>query len=178
MSSKPTKKAQGKDSAVSPDGNGAKSSLPFEPVSTKKKSSKKASTPSPVKDTASSRSSGGPAKSTPRASSKTMPKVVSDRMARRMAFFCGIPSVCAMLTFVVSYVLINQGVKLPNYAVMLVSFGFFGLGVLGLSYGLISASWDESSEGSLLGGSEFRLNLGRIIASWREARELSKQEES
>lgn len=178
MSSKPSKNAQGKSSAASPTGDSASSALPFEPVSTKKKSSKKSSPSAPAKVAGSSSAKSTAARASASSSSKTMPKVVSDRMARRMAFFCGIPSVCAMLTFIISYFLINQGVNLPNYAVMLVSLGFFGLGVLGLSYGVISASWDESATGSLLGWGEFRLNFGRLLASWREARELSKSEDS
>lgn len=178
MSSKPSKDAQGKSSAASPTGDSAGSALPFEPVSTKKKSSKKSSPSAPTKAKGSSPARSTTTRTSASSNSKTMPKVVSDRMARRMVFFCGIPSICAMLTFVVSYFLINQGVSLPNYAVMLVSLGFFGLGVLGLSYGVISASWDEDNTGSLVGWSEFRLNFGRLLASWREARELSKSEDS
>jgi hypothetical protein len=174
MASKPSKSAKtGGGPSLKDDA--AQSGLPFEPVSTKKKVPKKAPTTS-AKGSAVKDKTSSPPRSP--ATSKTMPKVVSDRMARRMAFFSGIPSVCAMLTFVVSYTLINHGVNLPNYAVLLVSLGFFGLGVLGLSYGVISASWDEGHVGTLLGWSEFRLNLGRIIASWREGRELSNTEDT
>ncbi len=174
MASKPPKSAETSGGKSTKDDSG-QPGLPFEPVSTKKKVPKKAPTTSAkgsaVKDKTSA-SLRSPA------TSRTMPKVVSDRMARRMAFFSGIPSVCAMLTFVVSYILISHGTKLPNYAVLLVSLGFFGLGVLGLSYGVISASWDEGHVGTLLGWGEFRLNVGRIIASWRESRELSNSEDA
>jgi hypothetical protein len=97
-----------------------------------------------------------------------IPQVVSQRMARRMAFFCGIPSALGMATFVVSYFLVrNEILALPNVVVVLVSMGFFGLGVLGLSYGVISASWDEERLGSWVGWSEFTLNWGRLTAAWR-----------
>ncbi len=99
-----------------------------------------------------------------------IPDAVSKRMAKRMAIFCGVPSFLAIATFVVSYYIVSQHLMdLPTSAVLLVSLGFFGLGVLGLSYGLFSASW-EDEPGSLLGASEFRTNLGRTIAAWRSQR--------
>jgi hypothetical protein len=82
-----------------------------------------------------------------------------------------------MLTFVVSYFIVTKGVfKLPNSAVLLVSLGFFGLGVIGLSYGLLSASWDEERPGSLLGFEEFSTNLGRMTDAWKAARQQKSQD--
>jgi len=52
-----------------------------------------------------------------------------------------------------------------------VSMGFFGLGVLGLSYGVLSASWDEEIPGSKLGWREFTTNWGRMTSAWRSARQ-------
>ena len=96
-------------------------------------------------------------------------------MIRRMALLCGIPTALGILSFVVSYLLVvNLEVELPNVAVVLVSMGFFGLGVLGLSYGVLSASWEEESPGTLLGWQEFTTNLGRLTSAWREAREAKK----
>lgn len=104
-----------------------------------------------------------------------IPAVVSRRMARRMAVFCGIPTSLGILTFVVSYLIVTHGIKLPNAAVVLVSMGFFGLGVLGLTYGILSACWDEERSGSLIGAEEFSTNFGRLRAAWKEAREQSRQ---
>lgn len=99
--------------------------------------------------------------------SMAIPDVVSKRMVSRMALLCGIPSVLGISTFFVSYFLVtNQGLKLPNVAVVLVSMGFFGLGVLGLSYGVLSASWDEEIPGTKLGWQEFTTNLGRMTSAW------------
>jgi hypothetical protein len=99
-----------------------------------------------------------------------IPEVVSKRMVRRMALLCGIPTVLGIATFFVSYFLVtNVGLKLPNVAVVLVSMGFFGLGVLGLSYGVLSASWDEDVPGTKLGWQEFTTNLGRMTSAWRSA---------
>ncbi|NEO36876.1 MAG: DUF3464 family protein [Moorea sp. SIOASIH] len=106
--------------------------------------------------------------------SMAIPDVVSKRMVRRMALMCGIPSFLGIATFVVSYLLITQvGVELPHVAVILVSMGCFGLGVLGLSYGLLSASWEEDTPGTFFGWQEFTTNLGRLTSAWRAAKTKS-----
>jgi hypothetical protein len=142
--------------------------LPFEPASVKKKRGKKP-VPIPAETPVS-------APLAPKASPKgAVPEVVSRRMVRRMAAFSGIPSLLGMLTFVVSYLIVsNHLFKLPNTAVLLVSLGFFGLGVLGLSYGVFSASWEEAREGTWLGWGEFKLNIGRTVTSWQEARQRAR----
>ncbi|MBW4638226.1 MAG: PAM68 family protein [Gloeocapsa sp. UFS-A4-WI-NPMV-4B04] len=106
-----------------------------------------------------------------------IPKVVSDRMARRMALFCGIPTFLGMATFVVSYIVkTNDWFKLPNVVVLLVSIGFFGLGVIGLSYGLLSTSWDEERVGSKLGWQELGINWGRMVSAWRSNKQSRNYE--
>jgi UDP-N-acetylmuramyl pentapeptide phosphotransferase/UDP-N-acetylglucosamine-1-phosphate transferase len=91
-----------------------------------------------------------------------------------MAVFSGIPTGMGMATFVVSYFLVRAKVDLPPSVVLLVSLGFFGLGVVGLSYGLLSASWDEDQAGSLIGTEQFGVNFGRLQAGWKEARQQKK----
>ncbi|NET74491.1 MAG: DUF3464 family protein, partial [Sphaerospermopsis sp. SIO1G2] len=71
----------------------------------------------------------------------------------------------------VSYLLvIYTDIQLPPIAVLLVNMGLFGIGVLGITYGVLSASWDETQPGSLLGVSEFSTNWGRMVEGWRETR--------
>lgn len=91
-----------------------------------------------------------------------------------MALFCGIPTLLGLASFPTGYFILQQGIELPNVAVLLVSLGCLGLGVLGLSYGVLSASWDEEALGTALGWSEFQLNLGRMIEGWKEARDRHK----
>lgn len=148
-----------------------KTRLPFEPAQNKKKTPKKpAQAPAAKSDGKSAKAK--PASSISQRAFTGVPEVVSKRMARRMAFFCGIPTSLGMLTFVVSYFIVSQHIfKLPTVVVLLTSLGFFGLGVLGLSYGALSASWDEERVGSWFGWSEFRANWGRAIASWKDARQ-------
>jgi hypothetical protein len=40
--------------------------------------------------------------------------------------------------------------------------------VVGLTYGVLSASWEEASPGSRLGIEEFKVNWGRMGESFRE----------
>ncbi|MEM6450143.1 MAG: PAM68 family protein [Cyanobacteria bacterium P01_D01_bin.105] len=102
--------------------------------------------------------------------SGAIPKDVSQRMLRRMAILSGSPVFLGVGLFFLSYYLKSREiVDLPPVAVLLVTMGCFGLGVLGLTYGVLSASWD-SEPGSLVGLSEFKLNFGRVM----EARRASK----
>jgi len=99
-------------------------------------------------------------------------------MVRRIAVFSGTPTALGVASFFVSYYVVSQGLfKLPNTAVLLVSLGCFGLGVLGLSYGVLSASWDEEVIGSWWGGPEFSINIQRLWMAWKESR-LQKNNQS
>jgi hypothetical protein len=139
--------------------------LPFERKSKKKKIEKKP--PEPV-----SSKTEGPKKPRRKVDEDRIPEVVSRRMIRRMALFSGIPTALGMSSFFVFYLIVSQDLlELPNYVAFAVSLLFFGLGVLGLSYGIFSTSWEESVPGSWWGWSEFRLNLGRMLAAWRNARQ-------
>lgn len=92
-----------------------------------------------------------------------LPKEVSDRMGRRMFVFAGVPTFLGILVFPIAYSLIKYGgVDLPHVAVILVSMGFLGLGVLGITYGGLSASWDLGRKGSLLGIAEAKINFQRL----------------
>lgn len=170
--------------------------LPFEPGQSRKKTSKsaapdkaEATKKSASSDQKSDRATKEPTDRNDRATKKeakatknsaktvsraetAIPDGVSQRMVRRMAWFSGIPTSLGMATFVVSYfVVTNAWFKLPNVAVVLVSMGFFGLGVLGLTYGVLSASWDEERIGAWWGWSEFTTNLGRMTEAWRSSRQ-------
>ncbi len=94
-----------------------------------------------------------------------MPKVVSDRMVRRMLIFCGLPTLLGLLAFPGSYLLLQQGLKVSVVAVVAVTLGCFGLGIVGLSYGILSTCWDAERVGHWLGWQEFRTNWGRIRAN-------------
>jgi hypothetical protein len=145
-------------------------SLPFEPKQKKKKPTQKSPTPR----TASEKIAAMKAKED--ASLSAIPESVSKRMVRRMALFSGIPTSLGIASFFVFYWVVSRDVlELPPTAVLFVTLGCFGLGVIGLSYGLLSASWEEERVGSFLGWEEFGINFGRVTAAWRESRQKTKK---
>ncbi|OKH13453.1 PAM68 family protein [[Limnothrix rosea] IAM M-220] len=149
--------------------------LPFEPRQTKKKTPKKEPVAAAKPAKTSTKTDNRRQNRRDNRDSGTIPEAVSQRMIRRMAFFCGIPTALGISSFVISYyIVINEILELPSIAVLLVSLGFFGIGVLGLSYGLLSTSWDEERTGSLLGGDEFVLNLGRMVKAWKASRQEAR----
>lgn len=199
MSSKPQPNADkdgAKENAVedsaardsSKGGSESRQALPFEPTKNRKQAEKASKRPAapPVKAeksaaakpaatqanrSTSARSLRAAAKGGSTAQETAIPDAVSRRMIKRMALLCGIPSALGMATFVVSYLLVaNDLFEVPTYAVLLVSLGWFGLGVLGLSYGVLSASWDEEIPGSWAGWDEFTTNWGRMTAAWRSSK--------
>lgn len=146
-----------------------RSRLPFEPNKKRQKPTKATNTPV-IKPQESEKQ----AQKQPPFSKEEMaiPPVVSQRMIRRVAAFCGIPTALGITTLVVSYLLASfTDIQLPPIAVLLVNMAFFGLGVLGITYGVLSASWDEEKSGTLLGLGEFGTNWGRMVEVWRETRQ-------
>jgi hypothetical protein len=139
--------------------------LPFEPRQKRKKTAPNVASSAPQAN-AKVRSAAKQ-----EASLSAIPDVVSKRMIRRMALLSGIPTSLGVVSLLAFYWIVSQKLfVVPPYAAVLVSSGFFGLGVLGLSYGLFSASWDEDRSGNWLGFDEFKLNFSRTTAAWRAAR--------
>lgn len=102
---------------------------------------------------------------------QVIPEAVANRMARRIAIATGIPTLMGMGVFVASYLLVSRGLlDIPPSLTLLASGGCFLLGLLGLSYGVLSASWEPQS-GSWFGAEQIRLNLGRVKASIRAMRQ-------
>ena len=105
---------------------------------------------------------------------EAIPRYVADRMARRVAIFTGLPTVAGMGVFVGSYLLITNGIaEIAPGLTLAASGGFFLLGLVGLSFGVLSASWD-SQPGSILGVENLRPNLKRM----RESIRASKQQKT
>ncbi|MEG4500910.1 PAM68 family protein [Microcoleus sp. F10-C6] len=146
--------------------------LPFEPATNRKKTPKKPPEPQANNAALESDSADKQPKANKTAKqAQSIPEAVSKRMISRIAVFCGIPTLLGISTFFVSYLVVSNDLfDLPNTAVLLVSMGCFGLGVLGLSYGVLSASWDEEVSGSTLGWEEFNTNFGRMREAWRAAK--------
>ena len=105
---------------------------------------------------------------------EAIPRYVADRMARRVAFFTGLPSLAGMGVFVGSYFVVTRGIAdIPPGLTLAGSGLFFLLGLVGLSVGVLTASWEEAP-GSLVGLENFKPNLQRMRESIR-AQKQQKQ---
>lgn len=94
-----------------------------------------------------------------------IPEAVSRRMARRIGLSTGVPTLLGMAVFVASYFLVSRRLlDIPPVVTLGLSGGFFLLGLVGLSYGVLSASW-EDAPGSLLGIEQIGLNISRLKTS-------------
>ena len=102
-------------------------------------------------------------------SSNGIPKYVADRMARRIFFTTGIPTILGMSVFVVSYIIVTRNIaEIAPSATIAISALFFLLGLAGLSFGILSASWDKEP-GSFFGIENIPLNIKRAKAAFKPA---------
>ena len=101
--------------------------------------------------------------------SNGIPKYVADRMAKRILITAGIPTIMGMSVFVVSYIIVTRNIaEIPPSSTIAISALFFLLGLGGLSFGILSASWDKEP-GSFLGIENIPLNIKRAKAAFRPA---------
>ena len=101
-----------------------------------------------------------------------VPDVVANRMARRIAIGTGIPTLMGMGVFVGSYLLVSRQIlDIAPSTTLAASGACFFLGLLGLRFGVLSASWEEQpgslQPGSLLGTEQIGLNISRLSSSMK-----------
>lgn len=104
--------------------------------------------------------------------SAVIPERVAQRMGKRMLPFVGVPLFGVMGAFITFWYLATY--KNYEFQPALVAFstiGILGAGLLGITYSVMSASWDENEEGSALGVDEFKKNLGSIKDGLKRTRE-------
>ncbi len=101
--------------------------------------------------------------------SSGIPKYVADRMARRIFFTAGIPTIMGMSVFVVSYIIVTRNIaEIPPSSTIAISALFFLLGLAGLSFGILSASWDKEP-GSFFGIENIPMNIQRAKTAFKPA---------
>ena len=106
---------------------------------------------------------------TSKRSSSGIPKYVADRMAKRIFFTAGIPTILGMSVFVVSYIIVTRNIaEIPPSSTIAISALFFLLGLAGLSFGILSASWDKEP-GSFFGIENIPMNIQRAKAAFKPA---------
>ena len=107
--------------------------------------------------------------SNPKRSSSGIPKYVADRMARRIFVTAGIPTLLGMSVFIVSYIIVTRNIaEIPPSSTIAISALFFLLGLAGLSFGILSASWDKEP-GSFFGIENIPMNIQRAKAAFKPA---------
>ena len=109
-------------------------------------------------------------KAIPKKSSQNgIPKYVADRMAKRIFFTAGIPTIMGMSVFIVSYIIVTKKIaEIPPSSTIAISALFFLLGLGGLSFGILSASWDKEP-GSFFGIENIPMNIKRAKAAFKPA---------
>ena len=106
---------------------------------------------------------------TQKLSKNGIPKYVADRMARRIFFTAGIPTIMGMSVFVISYIIVTRNIaEIPPSSTIAISALFFLLGLGGLSFGILSASWDKEP-GSFFGVENIPMNIKRAKAAFKPA---------
>ncbi len=102
---------------------------------------------------------------------KGIPKQVANRMARRVAITTGLPTISGMGVFIVSYLMVTRGIAdIPPALTLVSSAACFLIGLLGLSYGILSASW-EDSEGTILGIENIKPNIRRMQSALKSSKQ-------
>lgn len=110
-------------------------------------------------------------------SAGVMPQVVADRMMRRVAPFAGLPILFAMCSFAAFYYANTQlDMKLPPQVVAYTTQFCVLLSFAGITWGVMSTSWDEETEGSVLGAEQFSKNLNIMRGGEEQRREAAKTE--
>lgn len=105
-------------------------------------------------------------------SDETVPSVVTDRMLKRIIVFAGLPVFLGLTLLPLFYYLkVKQDIDLPSWVVYSIQSVTWGGGLAGISYGLLSASWEPRREGSALGWQEFQSNLPLVMDRFRSNKE-------
>jgi len=101
-----------------------------------------------------------------------IPEKVAQRMGKRMLPFVGIPLFGTLGSFVgFWYMATYRDMEFQPALVATVSVALLVVGLLGITFSMMSASWDPDREGSLLGLDEFSTNVDNIKTGLSRSRE-------
>ena len=101
-----------------------------------------------------------------------IPEKVAMRMGKRMLPFVGLPLFGSMITFVLFWYLATyKDIAVPTALVAYATIAILVVGLMGITYSVMSASWDEDREGSTIGWEEFQRNLSSVKDGLQRSRE-------
>ncbi|GBG71308.1 hypothetical protein CBR_g8730 [Chara braunii] len=99
----------------------------------------------------------------------SIPEVVSNRMMSRLAVTVGVPMMIGFAFFPFFYYLKTvQKIDIPSWLPFVTSGFIFSTAGLGITYGILSTSWDPYQEGSRLGDAEKQFNDSQFRAPLRK----------
>lgn len=103
-----------------------------------------------------------------------VPELVANRMLSRIVVLAGIPVFGGLAIFVGAFFYFKKyDIVVPPALIAYATQAPFILGLMGITYGIMSSSWDKE-EGSLLGISEFKTNLDRVKDGLTRTKETEK----
>lgn len=101
-----------------------------------------------------------------------VPEMVADRMIGRITAFFGVPVFGGLAIFVGAFFYSKQTDTVIQPSIIAYATQVpFVLGLLGITYGIMSASWEPESDGSALGIDEFKTNFARVQEGLKRTRE-------
>jgi len=107
-----------------------------------------------------------------------IPEQVAQRMGKRMLPFVGVPLLGGMGAFVgFWYMATYRDVEFQPVLVAGTTIGLLAVGLIGITYSMMSASWDPEREGSVLGTDEFSRNIDNIKGGLTRSRENAEVRE-
>jgi len=110
-------------------------------------------------------------------SAGVMPQVVSDRMLSRVVPFAGLPIFLAFVIFAGFYYANTQlELDLPPQIVAYATQACVLLSFAGITWGVMSTSWDEEIEGSFLGFEQVGRNVALMRGDENARREQAKMD--
>ena len=99
---------------------------------------------------------------------KILSKIVK-YWARTIFFTAGIPTLMGMSVFIISYIIVTRNIaEIPPSSTIAISALFFLIGLGGLSFGILSASWDKEP-GSFIGIENIATNIERAKSAFKPA---------
>lgn len=107
-----------------------------------------------------------------------IPEKVAQRMGKRMLPFVGIPLFGAMGAFIgFWYMATYRDMEFQPVLVAGTTIALLAIGLVGITYSMMSASWDPEREGSVLGTDEFSRNIDNIKGGLSRSRENAQVRE-
>jgi hypothetical protein len=100
------------------------------------------------------------------AQGRAIPQQVTDRMLKRITIFSGVPLLFGFSTGPIFYGLkVFAHADVAPWQFFVASTATFGAALVGITYGVLSASWEPGREGTFWGLEEFKTNIPILLST-------------